>query len=157
MCIKIDDPSWPSVHPSSYEFVAQRTRFQWSILCDAYDQEEAHPDADSYCEDDTSSDPSADVSKCTRLGGKKNPCKLESIQFSLWVCDDDICEVLTATELESQFKYEQGGVTYFNETGAEWKFEHDAAPSKNKFQCKTHAFNNTALKAADCAGWHPEC
>ena len=79
VCFTISDPSWPAVHPSSNEFLAQMTRIQYEVVCDPLDQEEAYPDGSGDCEVNepanvTASyraDPGQHSHKCTRLGNRK--------------------------------------------------------------------------------------
>ena len=148
---RLDDPSWPSVHPSSNEFISQQTRFQYSIVCDYFDQEQASPDDDGNCENDdkTHTTKSGDNNfKCGRLGAVKNPCDLAKKQWSLWTCAGESCtEINSAREYTNQYNLQDDGGTEVK--GTEYTFEHDSQSEKNLFSCETKDFNNDALKKAD--------
>lgn len=145
LCFHIKDPSWPAVHPSSNEFVAQLTRIQYEIVCDPEDQIEAFPDADGNCEEfsDYSTDPATNSFKCTRLGNRANPCSNVDKLWELYSCDDSSCESLEGSSSVTSSQY---GTT--SDTGVKYTFEHDSAPEKNKFQCTTNQFDNVELMSA---------
>lgn len=149
--VELNDPSWPNVHPSSFEFISQQTRFQYSVVCDAYDQYEAHPDTEGSCEDTTDSDGSVEVNrnnyKCGRLGAVKNPCHPDNKQWSLWSCSDTECVSLEGYKHSYTSRYNTAN-NHFSDGGVEYKFEHDSPSSKNMFECTTKAFDNTKLAKA---------
>lgn len=146
VCFELNDPSWPAVHPSSNEFVAQLTRVQYEVICDPEDQIEAYPDDGNDCEDNAAyqTDPTSSSFKCSRLGNRKNPCSDVHKLWELYSCDSTSCESLEGLKSESVSQY---GTT--NDKGVKYTFEHDAAPEKNKFQCSTKQFDNVELKSND--------
>ena len=151
LCFSIQDPSWPAVHPSSFEFIQQMTRLQYEVVCDPLVQETAYPDPDGNCETNTDANvagsykaaPGQHSHKCTRLGNRANPCSNVHKLFELYSCDDSSCESLEG--LASEYTDRFGATT---EKGTKYTFEHDSAASKNKFQCTTKAFSNVNLTAA---------
>ena len=143
LCFQITDPSWPSLHPSSKEFLAQRTRIQYQVVCDPYDQDESY--GGDHCEDVAdygNSNPAEMSHKCTRLGNRVNPCSQIDRLWSLYTCDDDNCESLETLSSEYTNPYKSGAS---DKKGTAYTFEHDSMPNKNKFECSTKDFDNEKL------------
>jgi hypothetical protein len=152
LCFKINDPSWPSVLPSSNEFVPQMTRMQYEVICDPLDQEEAYPDDEGNCEeygdtDDTDGgyrgQPGQKSHKCTRLGNRKNPCSTVDKLFELYTCSNTECQSLEGLSSEYSNRYFPNDYK-----GVKYSFEHDASDNKNRFQCQKKEFNNLNLTSA---------
>lgn len=152
MCFSINDPSWPSLSPSSNEFLSQRTRIQYQIVCDPYDQDESY--ADTGCEDSGATpgdpgaygtDPASDSHKCTRLGNRVNPCSRQDRLWSLYTCDENSCESLETLSAEYTNAYKTDPT---DKKGTVYTFEHDSMADKNKFQCTTKDFDNIKLASA---------
>jgi hypothetical protein len=144
LCFQISDPSWPSVSPSSSEFLAQLTRLQYQVICDPYDQDESY--GFMGCEDGTAYavDPATGSHRCTRLGNRINPCDPANRLWSLYSCDGDDCqslEALSSTHSNAQMEGSDG-----EKKGVVYTFEHDSMPDKNKFECTTKDFDNEALQ-----------
>ena len=157
MCFSISDSNWPSVHHSSREFTAQASRMTYEVHCDPLDQFTSFPDDTNDCEDTGSTIPGQTSHRCPRLGGLKNPCFENELQWELMVCDESAedpayhwCESLAGKREVLENRFVKDGVTYDNEaikTGVKYVFEHDNSDDQNPFMCSNKAFDNTELFA----------
>ena len=122
MCFSISDSNWPSVHHSSREFTAQASRMTYEVHCDPLDQFTSFPDDTNDCEDTGSTMPGQTSHRCPRLGGLKNPCFENELQWELMVCDESDgnadnhwCESLAGKREVLENRFVKDGVTYDNE------------------------------------------
>jgi hypothetical protein len=173
VCLTVHDTAWPSVLPSSNEYVAQRTRMTYEVCCDPIDQFEAFPDAANDCDvyisrssnkECTDADNDCEwVSKssghrCTRFAQQQNPCDPKHLQWELMSCTDGgNCDSLTGYRrtLHNRFAARDASTTYTEGSttfdmrateGVCYRFEHDADGTADPFDCADKSLNNTALK-----------
>lgn len=126
---------FPLQQPQTGEVLEYAEELQWSVSCDPLIQEFTFQDPDSSCLGDT--DESMHDGKCTRMGGKRNPCH----EFDFVACskDDASCHVLSTEE------YSRWGPSMKYDSTELGKGVILRSESKDKLSCQSHTIDNTYL------------